>query len=290
MAAIRTLAVLVPPLLVLAPWSSAQACSICLAGDPIFTTQGASAQAKGTVSVAIEVRSWRKTSGLLPHDDDDDHGGGGGGAEPHLAREVNESQRLDLYLAWTPIDRITITADLPWAFNKIIEKEHDERTASTHAGFGDLSLSASAVVWRDRSVLPTTWLEARAFLKAPSGESSKRVNGVKDPHLQVGTGSWDFGFGGAAAHRVEWGSFYGSAFYRVNTKGSLEYEYGDVALANAAVEVPLGHALGQPWLSRVTLGGEFNFRWAAHDRAEESLGPLLWGVVSPGGGTAVWPV
>ena len=255
----------------------ADACSVCLAGDPTFNAHGTNAQEKGSVGIALEVRGWTKKSGLLPHDDEDHH--------DEDEREKNESQRLDLYFSWTPRDRLTLMVDIPYAFNKVIEIEDIERERSTHSGLGDISFNASVVLWRNRSVLPTTWIEGRAFLKTPTGESSKRVNGVKDPHLQVGTGSWDFGFGLASVHRLEWGSLYGSLFYRKNQEGSLSYQYGDFALASLGSEVALGHALGVPPLERFTLGGELNYRWAAKDRSHgarwnDSGGSVLYATPS----------
>lgn len=254
-----------------------QACSICLAGDPQFSNQGASAQEKGTLSIALEVRALEKKSGLLPHEGDADHEDGG--------REKNESQRLDLYVGWTPIDRLTLMVDVPYSFNKVVEIEEGERTSSTHSGLGDIALTASVVLWRNRPVLPDTWVEGRAFLKTPTGESSRRVNGVRDPHLQVGTGSWDLGVGLASVHRLEWGAAFGSVFYRRNTKGSLDYQYGDVALANAGVELALGHAFSAPPLERLTFAGEMNFRWAAKDRSDgarwnDSGGAILYATPS----------
>jgi hypothetical protein len=104
---------------------------------------------------------------------------------------------------------------------------------------------------------------------------------VKDPHLQLGTGSVDFGFGLAAVHRLEWASLYTSVFYRVNTEGSLDYEYGDVFLANAALEVPLGHLSGISALDRFTPGFELNYRDADRDEFRgmtyrDSGGPILY--------------
>ena len=255
--------------LVLLPTHRADACSVCLAGDPIFDAQGSTVQQQGDFSVFFQARGWKKKSGLLP---------GEGGEEGF---EKNDSKRLDLFLSWTPIDRVTLTLDLPWAFNEITEVEGDARTTSTLSGFSDMSLSASAVFWRNRDVLPSTWFEGRAFLKFPTGKSSQEVDGVKDPHLQVGTGSWDFGFGLAAVHRLEWASLYSSVLYRVNTEGSLDYEYGDVLLANAGMLVPLGHALELAFLNPFTLGFELNFRYSDFDdfrgeRFDDSGGSILY--------------
>jgi hypothetical protein len=302
----------------------AGACSVCLAGDPSFSTHGAAAQEKGRVSAYLELRGWEKSSGLLAHDhgapvvepaapaaaNDDHHhedeepaitpfhaahehehdepGSDAAAtmADPHAEHghggsERSESRRLDLYVSWTPLDRLTLTVGLPWAWNQIEELEDGGSTHYSLSGFGDASLGVSGVVWRNRDVLPSTWLELRGWGKAPTGRDEQRVGGVRDPHLQTGTGSWDFGFGAAAVHRMTWGSLYASAFYRENTEGALDYEFGDVVLATAALEAPLGHALGRPVLDRVTPGLALDFRWAERDRQDgadydDSGGAILY--------------
>ena len=257
-----------------------EACSICQAGDPRFDAHGANSQDLGSFSVFLEVRGWEKESGLLPHEEEEE-----AGAEHHEGRERNESQRLDLYLSYTPIDRLTLTLDLPWHYNEVTEIEEGERHTSKLNDFGDMSLSATGVLWRNRKVLPSTWVEGRFFMKMPTGKSRQRVDGVRDPHLQAGTGSWDMGLGLAAVHKVEWGFLYSSFFYRVNTEGSLDYEYGDVILANAAVDVPVGHAVGTSALDWLTMSLQLNYRWAEKDESEglaydDSGGSILY--VSPG--------
>jgi len=253
----------------------AAACSVCLAGDPTFSTHGSSQLEAGRFAAYLELRGWEKRSGRPASGG----GGGGGASRPgggHAGHghgedstlEEAKSQRLDLYLAWTPLDRLTLTLNLPWAFNGIEEIGEEGRTHTSLSGFGDLSLGASGVVWRNRDVLPSTWVEARLWGKAPSGRDEQRVEGEENPHLQLGTGSWDFGAGGAVVHKLERASLYASAFYRVNTEGALDYEYGDVALATLAVETTLGHALERPALRAFTPGLAFDFRYAARD--EES--------------------
>jgi hypothetical protein len=239
----------------------ASACSVCLAGDPVFEATGTSVGEVGQWNLFVQGSGWKKESGALPHEEEgEEHE-----EHEHAADEENRSRRLDLYLGWTPLDRVTLTLNVPFAFNHITEIEDDERTDFSLSGLGDVSLLGSVVLWRNRDVLPGTWLEARAFVKAPTGRSHERVDGVRDPHLQPGTGSWDFGGGLAAAHQLPLASLYASASYRVNHEGSLDYEYGDVALANAAVLVPLGPATGVPWLAPFGLGAELNYRWAQRD-------------------------
>ncbi len=254
----------------------ASACSVCLAGDPIYSSHGTTAQSAGDVSLFLEGKAWSKTSGVLPGE----HAGEEGEPEPPGV-ERNRSERLDLYLSWTPLDRITLTLDLPWAFNEITEIEGGHRDTSRLSGFGDLIAQVTGVLWRNRNVLPSTWVEGRAFAKFPTGESDRSVHGIRDPHLQVGTGSYDFGFGTALVHRLDWAALYTSAAYRVNREGDLDYEYGDAFLANAAAAVPLGHALGVAWLDAFTPGIELNFRWADYDefrgaRYRDSGGSILY--------------
>ena len=250
----------------------ARACSVCQAGDPLFSSNGATAQEQGTMSAYLEIMGWRKTSGLLPEE---------AGEEPEPGREVNESQQLTLFVGWTPVDRLTLTLAAPWRFNDIREEPDGEEPARSRLnGFSDLSLHVGYVLWRDRDVLPSTWVEARGFGKAPTGKSSQTETGVQDPHLQLGTGSWDFGFGLAGAHRLEWGSLYASALYRENLKGSLGYRYGDVVLANFTLETPLSHLIENPILGALTPGVELNFRFAEKDRShganyQDSGGSIL---------------
>ena len=258
----------------------ASACSVCLAGDPVYDANGASVGEQGQWNLFLQGSGWKKSSGALPPE-----GPAGGGEEEHSASEKNDSRRLDLYLGWTPLDRVTLTLNVPFAFNHITEIEGEDKQGFSLSGIGDVSLLGSVVLWRNRDVLPSTWLEGRAFLKTPTGNSNQRVHGVQDPHLQPGTGSWDFGFGMAAAHQLPLASLYASAFYRVNTQGSLDYEYGDAALANAAVLVPLEPVTGVPWLAPFSSGAELNYRWAQRDEFQgatykDSGGSILYATPS----------
>jgi hypothetical protein len=250
----------------------ARACSVCLPGDPHFSGAGASAQEQGSFSLYLETRGYSKRSGGLPHEE---------GEDDHEMTEESRGERLDLYASWTPIDRLTVTLDVPVAWNRIIATHEDERTHSTLSGLGDVALASSLVLWRDRPVLPSRWLEGRAWLKAPTGRDETEVDGERDPHLQPGTGSWDVGVGLAGVQRTSWGSLYGSVFRRWNNDGSLDYEFGDVWLASLGLEAPLGHLLGQPALDFLTPGLGLDFRYAGYDeqhgdRYEDSGGAILY--------------
>lgn len=279
---------------VLTPWRAALACSVCLAGDPLYNIYGASVQQPGSFSAYFQARGWTKRSGHPPsphgEEHEEEHGEEHEGehGEEHAENEIeeNESQRLDLYLSWAPLDRITLTLDLPWAFNNITEVEGDEQTPLSLDGLGDIVLAGSFVAWRNREILPQTWVAVNVFGKFPSGKSKAAAQGGKvEKHLQPGTGSWDFGGGLSGAHHFSWGSLYASTSYRVNTKGSLDYEYGDVVLANAVIDFPLGHATGIKALGAFFPSLAVNFRWAAKDLSQgeafqDSGGPILY--LTPG--------
>jgi hypothetical protein len=251
----------------------ARGCSVCQAGDPLFSAGGAAVQEQNTLFGYLEIQGWRKTSGLLPE---------AAGEAPAPGREVNESEQLSLYLGWTPLDRLTFTLVLPWRFNKITEEPDGAKPETSRLnGFGDLAVHVGYVLWRDRDVLPSSWIEARAFGKAPTGKSHQSVDGVQDPHLQLGTGSWDFGFGLAGAHRFAWGTLFASGLYRENLEGSLDYRYGNVVLTNLVLETPLSHFLEDPVVGALTPGVELNFRYSGKDRSqgadyESSGGSVLY--------------
>src|SRR5262249_28115378 len=67
----------------------ARACSVCLAGDPVFEASGASVGETGQWNLFVQGSGWVKRSGTLPGEE--------------ASEEKNESRRLDVYLGWTPI-------------------------------------------------------------------------------------------------------------------------------------------------------------------------------------------
>lgn len=242
----------------------AHACSVCQPGDPLFSGEGASAQQRGSLSLYLETQQFRKQSGALAHHDETEahHEDevGGRDRERSLQRETN------LFASWTPADRLTLTARLPFRSIRIREEPHDEANHTLrNSGLGDVSLFATGVLWRNRAVLPSSWVEGRLMLKMPTGKRDERVEGALDPHLQLGTGSWDWGAGLAGINRFERGSLYMSTFYRFNSRGSLDYEYGDVFLANAAWTTDGVHLAGLGG-DRTRMGLELNFRSASRDR------------------------
>jgi hypothetical protein len=193
------------------------------------------------------------------------------GEEPEPGdRDRSFDRALTVFASWTPVPRVTLTASVPFRWITIDSKSGGETDTSNNRGFGDTSFYLTTRLWSDLERHPTTWLELRGLVKAPTGQSDKKINGEADPHIQLGTGSWDFGLGLSGGHHFEHFALYSNVFYRVNTLGSLHYEYGDVFLANliatseALPVSPLGGMLLRP-------GVELNYRYSGHDQFEDDF-------------------
>jgi Putative MetA-pathway of phenol degradation len=256
----RTAASFVAACAVAVSAAPSRACSVCQCGDPLYNQQGAGSQEAETFNVYLEGSAFTKSSGVLPE---------APSAPPDPGdRERSFDRSLTLYGSWTPVPRVTLTASVPFRWITIDTKLADgESETANNRGFGDTSFYLATVLWRDVEHHPMSWLEIRGMVKAPTGQSERKIAGEADPHAQVGTGSWDFGFGLSGGHHFERFALYANVFYRINTLGSLDYQYGDVVLANliATSEARAISALGGALLRP---GVELNFRYAGHDQFE----------------------
>ena len=235
--------------------SEGRACSVCQCGDPLFSSSGSSSDSAGSFSLYLESQFSTKSSGVLAEDP----------AEPPDPgdRERSFDRELTLWGSWTPVSRITLAASVPFRWLTITEEHADgESVDHSNRGLGDASLYLTTVLWQDLETRPISWLELRGMLKMPTGQSQKTIGGEQDPHIQVGTGSWDFGVGLGAGHHFEHFSVYASGFYRMNRNGSLDYRYGDVFLANL-----IATSEAFPFFGGVLVrpGAELNFRYAGKD-------------------------
>ncbi|MFI5317634.1 MAG: transporter [Myxococcota bacterium] len=243
--------------------STSRACSVCQCGDPLYNEQGAGSQGAESFNFYLEGSAFTKSSGVLADTP--------GEVPAPGDRDHSSDRSLTLYGSWTPAPRVTLTASVPFRWITIDTKLADgESDTANNRGFGDLAFYLTTVLWRDLEHHPTTWLEIRGMVKAPTGQSDKKIDGAADPHIQVGTGSWDFGFGLSAGHHFEHFALYSNVFYRINTLGALHYQYGDAFLANL---IATSEALPVSALGGVLLrpGVELNFRYSGHDQFEEDF-------------------
>jgi hypothetical protein len=261
---LRLLALVCVTSAILFPARDSRACSICQPGDRC-TPGGRRAQPTGAFASTSRSRHTWKSSATLPHGhEEEEHAHPGD-------RERSYDRDLTFWASWTPLARATLSASVPYRWITLDEEpEHEPSSRVRNRGFGDAALYGTFVLWRDLEHSPTAWVETRAMLKAPTGSDEKSLEGERDPHAQVGTGSWDWGLGLATGRRFDSGNLYASAFYRVNQQGSLRYRYGSVILANLLWSTPvqevaaLGGALVRP-------GVELNFRYAGKDVSDGSL-------------------
>ena len=118
-------------LLLVAP--EAKACAACSCGDPTLTTLGADQPFAGRIRAAASVRGW-------------------GYSDTLTGQEIGEL-RLDLGAAYSPLEWLTLSAQLPLQ----ARQRWDVQAGGQSFGPGDLTLAARAMLWRDRP-FASRWL------------------------------------------------------------------------------------------------------------------------------------
>jgi hypothetical protein len=115
-------------------------------------------------------------------------------------------------------------------------REHtgpDGTVDDTAHGLGDLQLTGRYELIRTGGFVPRHVLALTGGLKMPTGANDRL--GGDDPHLQLGSGSWDpsaglwYTFGD---HPWTW---YAGSTFRWNTRNQRGYKYGDVLYGTAGV-------------------------------------------------------
>ncbi|MCA9612697.1 MAG: hypothetical protein R3B99_11810 [Polyangiales bacterium] len=152
-------------LLAFAP-SAVRACSTCTVGDPTLTVMGAEQPNDGRLrfSGALRWRTEREDDGT---------------------RLVE--RRLELGLAWSPVTRVTLSANVPLVSRRArFSNLAEERSF----GLGDVDLRARLLLFRDRALAPRHLLAAVVGLELPT---AIRTSGPfeDDPEQQPGTRTWD---------------------------------------------------------------------------------------------------
>jgi hypothetical protein len=100
------------------------------------------------------------------------------GGDREEGNEVNRGHQLNARLTWGVSDRLSLSAQVPFRSNAIRERPDEEaRTSTRLTGPGDVSLTVDDVLWRNREVLPSTWLSLRGLGKAPTGDDRASVKG-----------------------------------------------------------------------------------------------------------------
>jgi hypothetical protein len=192
-------------------------------------------------------------------------------------RSANQSYQLDINYGLT--DRLTVELTVPY-----LRKKHKHRieVGETQGGAGDPE------TWGDNGVgdirltgkyalLPTirSLVVVGAGVELPTGDNGARNigNRTQEPTLQIGRGA--FGIVGSLyqsyeiiPHRL---NQFAAVSYRHTFENSDEYQFGDEYILSAGLNLKA--------TERLTLSGQFNWRYVVHDvfaadlRQAQAVGP-----------------
>ncbi|HEY7958133.1 MAG TPA: hypothetical protein VII38_22685 [Polyangia bacterium] len=216
----------------------ARACASCGCGDMTLTATGVERPYQNRVRAAVEERYGSLTLGDASY-------------VQHI-----DFLRSTLAASWSPVDRLTLSALLPWVTSWVAPVGQPRETVN---GLGDLELAARVVVFRERHFAPHHLLWLMAGLKFPTGPRAYDAAGYPFPDDdQPGTGSFDPFFGITYAwFSTDILSLYSSATYRLTTTGPRGYRRGSSLGVSSGLQV-------QPWTwGALVLGADVT--WTAPD-------------------------
>ena len=176
------------------------ACGSCAVGDPTITVMGAEQPATNRLRMSMTMRHLNDRIG-----------------EPQVDALQLSEQRLELGGAYSPIDRLTVSAMVPLVHRRVTEVNLAEYSAWSA---GDVDVRIRGVVYRDRAFAPRHLLTLIGGLELPTSSAKRDAAGQSLPlEFQPGSGSWDPIAGlGYTLFRNPW-SVYASAIATVPTKG-----------------------------------------------------------------------
>jgi len=196
----------------------ARACATCGCGDSTLTATGVEKPYKNRVRVSLEERM-----GSFSQGDPGEH---------------SWFLKSSLTGSWSPHERITVGALLPWVTAWLDAAGQPQRVAN---GLGDLELQARVLVYRERRFAPHHLLWGLAGLKTPTGYRVYDDTGHPFPDDdQPGSGSWDPFVGATYGWFSEPLALFASASYRVTTPNERGYRRGSQLGWSAFVQF-------QPW-------------------------------------------
>lgn len=158
--------------------------------------------------------------------------------------DTMDMERMTFIMNYSPIDRLTLNLAMPFIRNNMkmsmfMGGKWSSMTMDTLSGPGDMVLTGSYQVYRDRDVMPTMSVSVGAGVKTPTGTSTATTNGTKSrihAHMQPGTGSWDPIFTASFMDMINSDFLLtADANYQVGTANGLGYEFGDTASLNTSV-------------------------------------------------------
>ena len=159
--------------------------------------------------------------------------------EGHDFHDKTHEEFYHFMLGATPIDRFTLVAEMPYVVREAIEVEDADNLGKKQRseGWGDLSLiGIYKVLVKDDDFLGIT-----GGVKFPTGETkNNNFQGERfEVELQPGTGSYDYPIGIVYRHTISPIVLSGNVSYVIKTKGSQEFQYGDLFFASLNADYTL---------------------------------------------------
>ena len=244
----KTLAASVAVTLALAAPGASRACSICRCGDPTFNALGKEGISLPGFKLALD---WEEVSKSQGSRDDE-------------FSSVLE-HRTTLFAAWSPSDRFSLYARVPFAERGLVEIEDGGTERSNASGLADPEFSAQVRLWSSQ-FNGDVGIRLSIFLvggvKTDWGENDARHEGERlDEHVQPGTGSTDWFAGISGFYQLDRRSaVFASTQYRETGRNDFGYRYGSALFLNVAYE----HKLGGRWDAVI----EMNYRDASYDEVD----------------------
>ncbi len=159
--------------------------------------------------------------------------------EGHDFHDKTHEEFYHFMLGVNPAERLTVFVEMPYVVREAIEVEDaDNLGAKQHSeGWGDLNLMAVYKIF----VRNEDFLGASGGVKFPAGETrEKNFQGERfEVELQPGSGSYDFPLGVVYRHEINPIVLSGNVSYVIKTKGSQEFQYGDLFFASFNTDTAL---------------------------------------------------
>jgi len=152
-----------------------------------------------------------------------------GGTATYLTT-LEKFNTIDLWTGWTISPKVRLMAYVPLNINERI----NQGTTTKKSGVGDIGVQAFYQVFDNRSASGKNFISHSLWLgggiKLPTGKyesALKDESGQSANTFQLGTGSVDFTINGMYDLRIQDFGINTTASYKINTKNSDKYEYGN---------------------------------------------------------------
>jgi hypothetical protein len=186
-------------------------------------TQGSEEKKPWFFDFMVEQQNWKKKDAQAANDLI---------SEGHDFHDKTHEEFYHFMLGVHPMGHFTILAEMPYVVREAIEVEDtDHLGEKQHSeGWGDLSLFGIYKIL----VEGDDFLGITGGVKFPTGETrEKNFQGERfEVELQPGSGSYDYPLGIVYRHEIKPIVLSGNVSYVIKTKGSKEFEYGDLFFAS----------------------------------------------------------